>query len=26
VQNCWDESNFSLPRLRPIHREVVNGL
>ena len=26
VQNCWNESNFSLPGLRPIHREVVNGL
>lgn len=26
VQNCWYESNFSLPGLRPIHREVVNGL
>jgi hypothetical protein len=26
VQNCLNESNFSLPGLRPIHREVVNGL
>ena len=26
VQNYWYESNFSLPGLRPIHREVVNGL
>ena len=26
VQNYWDESNFSLPGLRPIHREVANCL